>query len=293
MKVKIMHILWATDFSDEAGNALKIAQAFAKAFGARLTALHVVPDYAPLLHEVVAAQVADFSRRVRELRKATRKKIETEAKRRRITFKDILVESGSAPKKIVETAEKKKADLIVIGRKGLSAMEKVFVGSVANQVLRASSVPVLMTGGGKPRASFKKILVPTDFSVQEEIERDYAWALAGAFGADLTLLHVLELHEYSFSPRELQAVFDDVLGRLKKRKARTKGSFQVREDVTRAVNAAGGIVEYAERKKSDLIVMSTCTEGFLQRFFLGSNTEKVIAYAGIPVFAIPAAFCKV
>jgi len=293
MNVKIKHILWATDFSKEAGDALKIAQGFAKAFNARLTALHVVPDYTPVLHEVVAAQVADFSMRIRELRKETRKKIEAEAGKRRITFTDILVESGSAPKKIVETAERKKADLIVIGRKGLSAMEKVFVGSVANQVLRASSVPVLMTGGGKPRASFKKILVPTDFSVQEEIERDYAWALAGAFGADLTLLHVLELHEYSFSPRELQAVFDDVLGRLKKRKARTKGSFQVREDVTRAVNAAGGIVEYAERKKSDLIVMSTCTEGFLQRFFLGSNTEKVIAYAGIPVFAIPAAFCKV
>lgn len=293
MNVKIKNILWATDFSDEAGQALRIAQAFAKAFGARLTALHVVPDYAPLLHEVVAAQVADFGRRVRELRKATRKKIETEAKRRRIAFKDILVESGSAPKKIVETAEKKKADLIVIGRKGLSAMEKVFVGSVANQVLRASSVPVLMTGGGKPRASFRKILVPTDFSVQEEIERDYAWMLAGALGADLTLLHVLELHEFSFSPRELQAVFDDVLGRLKKRKVRAKGSFQVREDVTRSVNAAAGIVEYAERKNTDLIVMSTCTEGFLQRFFLGSNTEKVIAYAGIPVFAIPAAFCKV
>ena len=293
MKIKINHILWATDFSKEAGDALKIAQGFAKAFNAKLTALHVVPDYTPVLHEVVAAQVADFSMRIRELRKETRKKIEAEAGKRRITFTDILVESGSAPKKIVETAERKKADLIVIGRKGLSAMEKVFVGSVANQVLRASSVPVLMTGGGKPRASFKKILVPTDFSVQEEIERDYAWALAGAFGADLTLLHVLELHEYSFSPRELQAVFDDVLGRLKKRKARTKGSFQVREDVTRAVNAAAGIVEYAERKKSDLIVMSTCTEGFLQRFFLGSNTEKVIAYAGIPVFAIPAAFCKV
>jgi nucleotide-binding universal stress UspA family protein len=293
MNVKIKHILWATDFSKEAGNALKIAQSFAKAFNAKLTALHVVPDYTPVLHEVVAAQVADFSMRIRELRKETRKRIEAEAGKRRISFHSILVESGSAPKKIVETAEKKKADLIVIGRKGLSAMEKIFVGSVANQVLRASSVPVLMTGGGKPRASFKKILVPTDFSVQEEIERDYAWALARAFESDLTLLHVLELHEYSFSPKELQAVFDEALGRLKKRKARTKESFQVREDVTRAVNAAGGIVEYAERKKSDLIVMSTCTEGFLQRFFLGSNTEKVIAYAGVPVFAIPAAFCKV
>lgn len=293
MRIRIKNILWATDFSAEARNALRTAQLFAEAFGARLTALHVIPDYTPVLHEVVAAQVADFSRRIRDLRKETRIKIEAEAKKRRMTFKDILVESGSAPKKIVEAAEKNKADLVVIGRKGLSAMEKIFIGSVANQVLRASSVPVLITGGGRPRTAFRRILVPTDFSAQEEIERDYAWALARAFDADLTLLHVLELHQYNFSPRELQAVFDDILNRLKKRKARARGTFKVREDVTRAVNAAVGIVEYAERKKSDLIVMSTCTEGFLERFLLGSNTEKVVSYAGIPVFAIPAAFCKV
>ena len=43
-------------------------------------------------------------------------------------------------------------DLIVMGRKGLSALERLFIGSVANQVLRNSPIPILLTKkkSGKP-----------------------------------------------------------------------------------------------------------------------------------------------
>jgi nucleotide-binding universal stress UspA family protein len=137
--------------------------------------------------------------------------------------------------------------------------------------------------------SVKSILWATDFSEREEIERDFAWSLASAFKADLTLLHALVLHDYRVAPEFAESMLRDVLERLKKRKAREKASFQVREDVVQAMSVAGGIVSYAEANKFDLIAILTTTHSKLARFFLGSNTERVISFSEVPVFAIPAA----
>jgi nucleotide-binding universal stress UspA family protein len=65
----------------------------------------------------------------------------------------------------------------------------------------------------------------------------------------------------------------------------------VTEEVHRAINASVGIVEYAETHKFDMIVISTCVHSKLERFFLGSTTEKVISYTDIPIFAIPPTYC--
>jgi nucleotide-binding universal stress UspA family protein len=142
---------------------------------------------------------------------------------------------------------------------------------------------------GKPQ--FKKILVPTDFSEQEEVERDFAWKLAKGFGSDLTLLHILELHDFEFSPQVLDELFTSLLKRLKKRKTREKAEIKVEEEVYRAINSSIGIVDYAETHKFDLIVISTCVHSKIERFFLGSTTEKVISYTHVPIFAIPPAQC--
>jgi nucleotide-binding universal stress UspA family protein len=283
-------ILWATDFSDEAQEALLYADAFAKAFKASIVALHVVPDFSPALYDAAYAIREDLVRRLNFIKGEEEKKLLTLKKAKGIPFK-VIVKEGSASKTIIEVAEQEKADLIVIGRRGMSAIEKLFIGSVANHVLRNSPVPILVTKkkSGKPR--FKKIIVPTDFSEREEVERDFAWELAKGFGSGLTLLHVLELHDYEFSPDVLDELFNSLLKRLKKRKKREKADIKVSEEVYRAINASVGIVDYAETHHFDLIVISTCVQTKLERFFLGSTTEKVISYTHIPVFAIPPTYC--
>jgi nucleotide-binding universal stress UspA family protein len=286
----IKKILWSTDFSDEAQEALLYAGAFAKAFNAKIVALHVVPDISPALYDAALVVKGELAKRVAYVKRETQKKFDSLKKAKNLEFKT-LIKEGNPAKKIIETAEEEKADLIVLGRRGLSAIEKLFIGSVANQVLRNSSIPLLLTKkkSGKPR--FKKILVPTDFSAQEEAEREFAWKLAKGFDSDLTLLHVLELHDYEFTPRALDEMFDAVMKRLKQREKQEKEDISVTEDVYRAINAAVGIVDYADTHKIDMIVISTCVQSKLERFFLGSTTEKVISYTHIPVFAIPPSAC--
>jgi nucleotide-binding universal stress UspA family protein len=75
--------------------------------------------------------------------------------------------------------------------------------------------------------------------------------------------------------------------RVRKRKKKEKEDIKVEEEVIRSINAALGIVDFAETHKLDLIVMSTYVKSKWERFFLGSTTEKVISYTHIPIFAIP------
>ena len=284
-------ILWATDFSDEAQEALLYAQAFSKAFKAHLVGFNVVPDFTPAFYNMGSVIKGELAKKVDSMKKEAKERLEAIKKAKRVPF-EIIVQEGTASKKIIEIAQERKVDLIVIGRRGLSVIEKLFIGSVANHVLRNSPVPILVTKKKTGKPQFRKILVPTDFSEQEEVERDFAWELASGLGAsELTLLHVLELHDYEFSPKVLDEMFNTVLNRLKKRKKREKKGLKVGEDIFRAVNASMGIVDYAETNHYDLIVISTCTQSRLERFFLGSTTEKVISYAHIPIFAIPPSYC--
>ena len=284
-------ILWATDFSEEAQESLLYADAFAKTFKAKIVALHVVPDFSAALYDAARVIKGELLQKMAAVKGEAEEKIKAISKEKGIPFEKIIVVEGTASKIIIDSTEKEGVDLIVIGRRGMSAMEKLFIGSVANQVLRTSPVPILLTKKKTGTPQFKKIIVPTDFSEREEIERDFAWDLAKGFGSELTLLHVLELHDFEFSPRVLEELMESLLERLKRRKTREKADLQVTEDVFRAVNASAGIAEYAETHNFDLIVISTCVHSKLERFFLGSTTEKVISYTQIPIFAIPPTYC--
>ncbi len=286
----IKKILWATDFSEEAEESLLYVDAFAKTFKAKIVALHIVPDFAAALYDAAYVIKGELVQRVEAVKKEAEDRLKELSKEKGIPF-EILVREGAASKKIIEVAEKEQVDLIVLGRRGMSAVEKLFIGSVANQVLRTSPVPILITKKKTGTPQFKKIIVPTDFSEQEESERDFAWKLAKGFGSELTLLHVLELHDYEFSPRVLDDLMESLLKRLKQRKEREKVDFKVTEEVHRSINASVGIVDYAENHNFDMIVISTCVQSKLERFFLGSTTEKVISYTEIPIFAIPPTYC--
>lgn len=290
MKNQIKNILWATDFSGESLTALSYAKYLADKFNASITALHVVPDFAPALYETRGVLVAELVEKQEESKIKAGKKLEKIQEKAGLSFAKILVETGSPGKKVAEMAEKEKCQLIAIGRKGMSALEKILLGSVASRILRHSKVPVLVTPRMRKSPEIKNILVPTDFSGREEKERDYAWMMASALQANLTLIYILELYDFKFSPDEIKKMMDQALERLKNRKKRRQ-EFEVKEVVVRDLNAAAGIVTYAAKHKMDLILMSTCVSP-IERFFLGSTTEKVISYATVPVLALPSVYCE-
>ena len=285
MKQALKTILWATDFSEESKEALAYARTFAATFGAKLVALHVVPDFAPALYEAWPEARAELAGKVEATKISAKAQLDHMCRTAGACPDKVLVAQGSAAKVILQTAKKESAGLIVVGRKGVSGKERNLIGSVTHQVLRGSHVPVLVTKGTDAKVQpIKKILVPTDFSSGEDIERDHAWRLAKAFDAGLFFLYVLELFGHDF--RLTDEMFASVLKKLKARGKKAGEGVQICEEVVKAVHAWEGIVEHAETKGFGLIVMST-TVRKVGRFLLGSTTEKVIAHSRVPVFAIP------
>ena len=288
MKKMIKTILWPTDFSKEAKDSLLYARAFAKAFSADIVALHALPDFSLGLFDAAYPMYQEILHRTEALKKRARSRLERIGENNGPAFKKVLVSEGSAYHRIIEAAQAEKADLIVMGKKGQSALDKILIGSVTSQVLRHAPVPVLVTKKRKKPFKVNKVLVPTDFAKGEELERNLALKLAAGFKASLTFLYVLELHGQEF--RSVDAMFKSILERFRKKAVKAGQGVRVSREVTRAFNAADGIVDYARTGKTDLIVMATCARG-LGRLLLGSTTEKVISTSDIPVFALPPDFC--
>ena len=119
----IREILVATDFSEISETAVRVAHAYAKAFGARLHGFHVSwPDELGLTN-LFAALVAQLG-----------------------TVVPVLVAShrGDAAEEIVRYAKGHGIHLIVLGTHGRRGIGRLLMGSDAEQVLRLAQVPVLL-----------------------------------------------------------------------------------------------------------------------------------------------------
>jgi nucleotide-binding universal stress UspA family protein len=141
------NILVPTDGSEQSQAAVRAAAELAKVHGARLTGVHVIPDY----HLLIAYEGA--------FDPITEERIEEEAKARAASYlryvEDVASRAGVPCQTVCETsdhpydailrtAEARGCDLIVMtshGRKGLAA---VLLGSETRKVLTHARVPVLV-----------------------------------------------------------------------------------------------------------------------------------------------------
>jgi nucleotide-binding universal stress UspA family protein len=149
------HILVATDFSDTAAAALAHATEIARLAGAKITLLHVI--FAEKITETLLgldameylARAADEAERrpggaFDRLREAAREKLAAAVAalpepRPKI---DTVVAEGRPSVEITDYAAKNNVDLIVVGTHGRSRLGQAFLGSVADNLIRQSDVPV-------------------------------------------------------------------------------------------------------------------------------------------------------
>jgi universal stress protein A len=141
---EIHKILVPVDFSDHSQRALEEAIAFAKHFGAELIVFHCYPIPMPTIGSVPYDTIAPESY-VESVRKGALEGVErlrNEAVAQGVRAEG-KVSPGFAASEIVALAEGDGADLIVMGTRGLSGLEHVLLGSVAERVIRTAPCPVL------------------------------------------------------------------------------------------------------------------------------------------------------
>lgn len=140
--VDIERILCPVDLSDCSRDALRYATALALRFGARITVLHVFELFVPprLLTADPGPMVAPYPSRNDLTADVARFVEPLEDPRVPVT---IVVKEGHVGRTIVETAAQLPADLIVMGTHGRGGVERLVLGSVAENVLRTAPCPVL------------------------------------------------------------------------------------------------------------------------------------------------------
>lgn len=134
-------ILIAHDGSKSSDKALKKAVEIAINFNASLTVLSVIPElYLTELSDV------DRNRIFNSLSKETTDAMEKI--RKSLSGKSIdvktLIRQGDPAEKILETAQKMKADLIVTGSHGKHGTKKFLLGSVSSKIVDYSKCPVMV-----------------------------------------------------------------------------------------------------------------------------------------------------
>jgi len=139
--MKIETILVPTDFSEHADRAFEIALHLASTFGSRLELIHAY-DFGQwvTLYEVTFAERAG-----EKIRLEAAARLQPFMDRARANGLDVstLVVLGSPSEIIIERANETKADLIVMGTRGRSAVTQLFLGSVAARTLQMAPCPVL------------------------------------------------------------------------------------------------------------------------------------------------------
>lgn len=298
--LQINNILLARDFSQVSDQALRYALDLARRTD---STLHVF--YAQVLHEdPFAAEdppspAADLEV-IRE-RLTTSNAGEPLDERHGVDIVEAVERDVAAGPAILNYADVHDIDVVVLGTHGRRGIRRLLLGSVAEEVVRRADQPVLTVRGiveedPLPDLLVDRMLVPVDFSDYSREALRYARELATLYDASIDVLHVVEekLHPafyvggvqsiYDVEPNIEEKASDELTSFVEK----TPGpSVPVREHVAFG-RPAHGIADFVEEKGTDLVTTSTHGQTGLERFLLGSVTEKVVRHVACPVLTVKA-----
>jgi 3-phenylpropionate/trans-cinnamate dioxygenase ferredoxin reductase subunit len=187
------------------------------------------------------------------------------------------ISEGEPAVRLIETAEFRHCDLIMVGSKGMGHSTRFRLGSVADRVLRAAPKDVLIvrtTRGGAEiheRHPYRSILAATDGSTAAGVAVQRAFDVGGTLGAGVTLIHA----------------GDPLVGAIRLEQSAAIAPPGV-EVATRTVEgeAAEAICEMAERDGADLVVVGRRGMSTALRYLLGSVSSKVANYAPSDVLVV-------
>ena len=231
----------------------------------------------------------------RQLRADAEEKLQQFAKRHAPTEirPQCFVQDGSVTDLILSLAEARAVNLIVMGTHGLRGIDRLMLGSVTERVLRRARCPVLAVR--KPAhhvissvrdpepVHLRKMLLCTDFSDHAHRASEYAVSMAKEYGAELTLLHVLEDVPRS---TDIESATEKVAKQLEESIAPKTREGCIVKVMVRIGKPYQQIIQLALEAQTDLVIMGVRGRGALDTAIFGSTTYRVIQLGSCPVLAV-------
>lgn len=265
-------ILVGTDFTSAAHDALVTARAVAKVFKSRLILMHVIP-VAPADPPVLQSVEAAVRQRLDELA------AETAADG--VTVETTVIAHGSPFDQILQVADAEDVNVIMVGSEQKRPDDPFRLGVTPERLIRKSDKPVwVVKPGSRPLPG--KIVCAVDFSEPSRRALTNAVHLARQFGAELTIVHVLDTPLAGFGGTSSPAAED--LARRQQQGQAELDQFLAGFDRTGVRSAARllagspafEILKTVREVGADLLVLGSVGRTGLPRILLGSVAEKVV-----------------
>jgi nucleotide-binding universal stress UspA family protein len=246
-------ILYLTDFSRSSEFALKYVREIVQHFDSQLFVAHVIesPDYGfvpPQGWAVVETMSEEAAKTDMEVVERQLGSLPHQTFFRR-------GDVWSATRDMVASNE---VDLIILGTHGRTGLRRFLMGSVAEEIFRQATCPVLTVGPGTAKVKssqvkFEHILLATDFGEQSVAAIPYTLSLAEQFRSKLTLMHVVKIPlEPLDSPSVLVSEAEKKLHALLPADAEIRGTPEL---VVLFGEPANEILNASKHRKVDLIVL--------------------------------------
>jgi nucleotide-binding universal stress UspA family protein len=271
-----MRVLLATDGSIDSRRATRWLREFTLPSGTAVLVLTVATLTDPPRDSQSMAELRQ------KLRLRARRTADTAAKtlRRRWPKIETLVIEGDPRVGIVHVAEERRADMIVVGARGLGAVKRFLVGSTSLAVARYAPCPVAIVRGRPKKAT--RVLVAVDGSAASRAAVRFLSIFELVREAHVGVLHVLPKTARS-RRRAPHAEATRLLGRMA---ARLEDATYPVERLLAEGDPAREIARVANKSNADLVVLGARGLRTIGRLLLGSVSETVLHHLGRPLVIV-------
>jgi nucleotide-binding universal stress UspA family protein len=263
-------ILVPTDMGAASISALKYARFFHERFGSQVSVLHA--EHLDLPAYFSSSQLGDLKREMKKLTRAAAEYVKKESESILGFVPDIKIVENTPADAILNQSQNNQSGLIIMGMHGHTILERLWMGSVTERVLRRSGIPVMAVRKDPSTAPIQKILCPINPSETGKQALEYAAAISKEMNANLIVLHVVEKGE---EPLICPLVDEQIQKTCRVEEIRFHG------------NAAKTIAEAYNDLKPDLIVMGAERKTSKLGEIFSSTTMGVMQHAIGPLLLIP------
>ena len=206
------------------------------------------------------------------------------------------IREGRPYETILEYAEEKDIDLIVMGTRGRATAGEHHLGSTTQRVLTRADVPVLTVSLDGNEAvpeteygMYDRVLIPTDGSDAATRASEHALRVAERYGADVRVVYVVDTNTYSMqdSPRSIVGLLKE--GGQQAVEAIAADARERNLPVSTAILRGipdEAILQYADGAGTDLIAMGTRGKSAGNERVLGSTTARIVRRSSTPVLTV-------
>ncbi len=269
-------ILVPTDFLPKSESAIRYACEIAQYTGAEIHFLHVIQEpyeFATRAEEFLPTIKRERAEKLEELINNLHSVDDF-----RSTKMTGLVEEGNIQLTIQRIAKEYKHNMIVIALGGEPDLKKVMYGSITNNILIESTVPVLAISKKIDYRTPNHLVFATDLRDGDikPIKRMKRFAID--IGVDLKIIHIV--------PDKIQADHEVI----KKFNAKIQGSLKA-EDIAVELHEAPtfdeGITRFVRNNKYTILVMTRYKRRFFEWLFSNSRVRNIAQIASVPLLMIP------